>query len=85
MKKAEKASEPKAETHDEPEADTESNVGLNEPEVQVKEVKAFTNMSAEDIAFEALLQCETNQIPVKEFMIALKEQLEMLDQTQAVA
>ena len=53
--------------------------------VQVKEVKAFTNMSAEYIAFEALLQCETNQIPVKEFMIALKEQLEMLDQTQAVA
>ena len=86
MKKADKASEPKADASPtEPEADTESNVGLDEPQVQVKEVKAFTNMSAEDIAFEALLQCETNQIPVKEFMIALKEQLEMLDQTQAVA
>ena len=83
MRKAEKASEPKAETHDEPEADTESNVGLDEPEVQIKEVKAFTDMSAEDIAFEALLQCEVNKIPVKEFMLALKEQLEMLDKAVA--
>lgn len=83
MRKAEKASEPKAETHDEPEADTESNVGLDEPEVQIKEVKAFTEMSAEDIAFEALLQCEVNKIPVKEFMLALKEQLEMLDKAVA--
>ena len=66
-------------------ADTESNVGPNEPEVQVEEVKAFTNMSAEDIAFEALLQCETNKIPVEEFMLALKEQLVMLDKQQAVA
>ena len=81
MRKSAKADE----TPKQPEADTESNVGPNEPEVQVEEVKAFTNMSAEDIAFEALLQCETNQIPVKELMLALKEQLEMLDQTQAVA
>ena len=83
MSKAKKASEPKAETQDKPKANTESNVGLNEPEVQVKEVKAFTDMSAEDIAFEALLQCEVNKIPVKEFMLALKEQLEMLDQVAA--
>ena len=83
MRKAEKASEPKAETHEQPKADTESNVGLDEPEVQVKEVKAFTEMSAEDIAFEALLQCEVNKIPVKEFMLALKEQLEMLDKAVA--
>ena len=81
MRKSAKADK----THEQPEADTESNVGLDEPEVQVKEVKAFTEMSAEDIAFEALLQCETNQIPVKEFMLALKGQLEMLDETQAVA
>lgn len=72
-------------TPEQPEADTESNVGLDEPEVQVKEVKAFTEMSAEDIAFEALLQCEVNKIPVKEFMLALKGQLEMIDETQAVA
>mgnify|MGYP003119375039 CR=1 FL=1 len=64
-------------------ADTESNVGPNEPEVQVEEVKAFTNMSAEDIAFEALLQCETNKIPVEEFMLALKEQLVMIDKAVA--
>ena len=60
----------------------ESNVGLNEPEVQ--EVKAFTQMNAEEIAFEALLQCEINNIPVKEFMLALKDQLQLVDQ-QAVA
>ena len=72
-----------AKADEQPEADTESNVGLNEPEVQVEEVKAFTNMSAEDIAFEALLQCETNKIPVEEFMIALKEQLVMLDKAVA--
>ena len=55
----------------------ESNVGLNEPEVQ--EVKAFTQMNAEEIAFEALLQCEVNNIPVKEFFLALKDQLELVD------
>lgn len=79
MRKSAKADE----TPEQPEADTESNVGPNEPQVQVEEVKAFTNMSAEDIAFEALLQCETNQIPVKEFMLALKEQLVMLDKAVA--
>ena len=72
-----------AKADEQPEADTESNVGLDEPKVQIEEVKAFTNMSAEDIAFEALLQCETNQIPVEEFMLALKEQLVMLDKAVA--
>ncbi len=79
MRKAEKS----AKADEQPEADTESNVGLDEPKVQIEEVKAFTNMSAEDIAFEALLQCETNQIPVEEFMLALKEQLVMLDKAVA--
>ena len=79
MRKSAKADE----TPEQPKADTESNVGLDEPQVQVEEVKAFTNMSAEDIAFEALLQCETNQIPVEEFMLALKEQLVMLDKAVA--
>tara|TARA_R100000773_G_scaffold43802_1_gene43047 strand:+ start:212 stop:799 length:588 start_codon:yes stop_codon:yes gene_type:complete len=79
MRKSAKADE----TPEQPEADTESNVGLNEPKVQIEEVKAFTNMSAEDIAFEALLQCETNKIPVEEFMLALKEQLVMLDKAVA--
>ena len=74
-----------AKADEQPKADAESNVGLDEPKVQIEEVKAFTNMSAEDIAFEALLQCETNKIPVEEFMLALKEQLVMLDKQQAVA
>ena len=72
-----------AKADEQPKADAESNVGLDEPKVQVEEVKAFTNMSAEDIAFEALLQCETNKIPVEEFMLALKEQLVMLDKAVA--
>ena len=41
-------------------------------------------MNAEEIAFEALLQCEINNIPVKEFMLALKDQLQLVDE-QAVA
>ena len=79
MRKSAKADE----TSEQPEADDKSNVGPNEPQVQIEEVKAFTNMSAEDIAFEALLQCETNKIPVEEFMLALKEQLVMLDKAVA--
>ena len=80
MKKASKpAQEPKA--AQEPEADTNPNIGANQPEVE--EVKAFTQMNAEEIAFEALLQCEVNNIPVKEFMMALKDQLTMLDKEVA--
>ena len=74
------AMKPKAEPK--PPVEPKSNVGLDEPKVQ--EVKAFTQMNAEEIAFEALLQCEVNNIPVKEFMLALKDQLELVDQ-QAVA
>ena len=62
--------------------DGKSADGLDEPQVQ--EVKAFTQLNAEEIAFEALLQCEVNNIPVKEFMLALKDQLQLVDQ-QAVA
>lgn len=80
MKTASKpAQEPKA--TQEPEAETNPNVGANQPEVE--EVKAFTQMNAEEIAFEALLQCEVNNIPVKEFMMALKDQLTMLDKEVA--
>ena len=63
--------------------DEPSDVGQTE-QVTVQEVKAFTQMNAEEIAFEALLQCEVNNIPVKEFMLALKDQLQLVDQ-QAVA
>jgi hypothetical protein len=75
---------PKVDKPTEPQVqnDGKSADGLNEPQVQ--EVKAFTQMNAEEIAFEALLQCEVNNIPVKEFMLALKDQLQLVDQ-QAVA
>jgi|TARA_R100001480_G_scaffold122772_2_gene121213 hypothetical protein len=40
-------------------------------------------MSPSDIALEALVQCEVNKVQVKDFMLALKEQLEMLDKAAA--
>ncbi len=40
-------------------------------------------MSPSDIALEALVQCEVNEVQVKDFMLALKEQLEMLDKAAA--
>jgi hypothetical protein len=43
------------------------------------------SMSPSDIALEALVQCELNNVQVKDFMLALKEQLEMLDENKAVA
>lgn len=79
MKKASKpAQEPKAtqEPTQEPKAETNPNDGANEPKAQVE-------MSANDIALEALVLCETNNIPVKEFMMALKDQLTMLDKAVA--
>ena len=79
MKKADKSA--KADTQDEPKADTESNVGLDSEAETVQSQP----MSPSDIALEALIQCETNGVAIKDFMLALKEQLEMLDQTQAVA
>jgi hypothetical protein len=72
----------KADKADEqPKADTESNVGLDSEAETVQSQP----MSPSDIALEALIQCETNGVAIKDFMLALKEQLEMLDQTQAVA
>jgi len=76
-----KASKPAQEPTQEPKAETNPNVGANPPEVE--EVKAFTQMDAEEIAFEALLQCEINNIPLKEFMLALQAQLTMLDKAVA--
>ena len=65
--------------------DGKSADGLDEPKVQeIVELVAVTQLNAEEIAFEALLQCEINNIPVKEFMLALKDQLQLVDE-QAVA
>jgi len=81
MRKADKASEPKADTHTEPKAEAESNVGLNSEAEQ----SPFAEKSASDIALDALVQCEVNGITVKDFMLALKEQLEMLDENKVAA
>lgn len=76
-KKADKVDEPKA---DEPQENAEgkaSNVG------QSAESKPF--VTASDIALEALIQCETNGVAIKDFMLALKEQLEMVDANKVAA
>ena len=76
------APKPKADTETpvEPKADDKSNVGLNE-----SLVKEELRLSAGDIAMQALLICDTNGVPIKDFMIALKEQLEMLDEDKVAA
>ena len=56
-----------------------SNVGLNSE----ADESPFAEKSASDIALDALVQCEVNGITVKDFMLALKEQLEMLDKVAA--
>ena len=77
--KDDKPTEPKVQN------DGKSADGLDEPKVQeIVELVAVTQLNAEEIAFEALLQCEINNIPVKEFMLALKDQLQLVDE-QAVA
>jgi hypothetical protein len=73
------APKPKAETHVEPEADDKSNVGLNSE----ADESPIADKSPSDIALEALVQCELNNVKVKDFMLALKEQLEMLDKVAA--
>jgi len=61
------------------EADDKSNVGLN------SEADKADPKSPSDIALDALVQCEMNGIAIKDFMLALKEQLEMLDETKVAA
>ena len=69
------APKPKADTETpvEPKADDKSNVGLN------SEADKAETKSASDIALEALVQCELNGVSKAKFIAALKEQLEMLD------
>ena len=73
-KKADAPSQPKADKPEQPKAEKASNVGQSDKV-----------MSASDIALEAMVQCETNGIAIKDFMLALKEQLEMLDETKVAA
>jgi hypothetical protein len=60
------------------EADDKSNVGLDSE-------AGKADKSPSDIALDALVQCEMNGIAIKDFMLALKEQLEMLDEDKVAA
>ena len=75
------APKPKADTETpvEPKADEKSNVGLD------SEAETAQAKSPSDIALDALVQCEMNGIAIKDFMLALKEQLEMLDEDKVAA
>jgi hypothetical protein len=73
------APKPKAETPVSSEADDKSNVGLD------SEAETAQAKSPSDIALDALVQCEMNGIAIKDFMLALKEQLEMLDEDKVAA
>jgi len=70
---------PKAEKPVQPEAEDKSNVGLNSE----ADESPIADKSPSDIALEALVQCEVNNVRIKDFMLALKEQLEMLDKVAA--
>jgi hypothetical protein len=61
------------------EADDKSKVGLD------SEAETAQAKSPSDIALDALVQCEMNGIAIKDFMLALKEQLEMLDEDKVAA
>jgi len=80
MRKADKAEQPKADKADKPasEADTKSNDGLNSEADEA-------DLTASEVAMHSLVLCDMNGIAIKDFMLALKEQLEMLDTEKAVA
>lgn len=81
MKPKAASSKPKADTETpvSSEADDKSNVGLD------SEADKADPKSPSDIALDALVQCEMNGIAIKDFMLALKEQLEMLDEDKVAA
>ena len=64
---------------------TEATIVADEPEAPAIEDKSSSEpkapMSASDIALEALVQCELNGVSKAKFLAALKEQLEMLDES----
>ena len=82
LKEVDKIVNPKVE--DEPVL--EATIVADEPEapaIEDKSSEAETKapMSASDIALEALVQCELNGVSKAKFLAALKEQLEMLDES----
>ena len=62
-----------------PKGEDKSDVGLADD----KPTANTMPMTAGDIALEALIQCETNGVAIADFMLALKEQLAMLDKQVA--
>ena len=81
LKEVDKIVNPKVE--DEPVI--EATIVADEPEAPAIEDKSSSEpkapMSASDIALEALVQCELNGVSKAKFLAALKEQLEMLDES----
>ena len=82
LKEVDKIVNPKVE--DEPPF-LEATIVADEPEAPAIEDKSSSEpkakMSASDIALEALVQCELNGVSKAKFLAALKEQLEMLDES----
>ena len=77
MAKSAKADESTKDTT--PKGEDKSDVGLADDKPTANTVP----MTAGDIALEALIQCETNGVAIADFMLALKEQLAMLDKQVA--
>ena len=79
MRKSAKADE----TSEQPEADAESNVGLDEPKVQ----EQSEPKTAGDIALEAILQAELHNVSIADLEVALQDAINLLkeDNIKAVA
>ena len=79
MRKSAKADE----TPEQPKADTESNVGLDEPQVQ----EQSQPKTAGDIALEAILQAELHNVSIADLEVALQDAINLLkeDNIKAVA
>lgn len=76
MRKSAKADK----TPEQPEADTESNVGLDEPKVQEK----AEPKNAGDIALEAILQAELNNISIADLQKAFEDAINLLKEDTVV-
>lgn len=69
---------PKADKPVQPEAEDKSNIGLNSEADEA-------DLTASEVAMHSLVLCDMNGIAIKDFMLALKEQLEMLDEDKVAA
>lgn len=76
MRKSAKADK----TPEQPEADAESNVGLDEPKVQEKSEPK----NAGDIALEAILQAELNNVSIADLQKAFEDAINLLREDESV-